>query len=134
MLGWRSSLPCLHTAPCAPREIEVLFPCGQLLLFLVLALDREQFDFKDEGCVGANVGALAAFTVREVRGDEELPLRSHGHELKRFRPALDHSAYWKGCGLTALVRAVEFLAVDEGAAIVADHGVAGCGLRAGARG
>src|ERR1700690_3598830 len=92
-----------------------------LILILVFALDREQFHLKNEDGVGTNVGAGSSFAISQFRGNEKLPLRSYRHELKGFRPPFDNSVYRECCRLATLVGAVEFLAVDERAPIVADH-------------
>src|SRR5580692_2588071 len=149
MLCWRYFLRCLYRAHGAPRTIDssssttkldehcsrrlpcptlVLFLVWALVLILILGLDREQFHFKNEGGIRANVGALSAFAVSQIGRNHELPLGPDGHELKGFGPALDHSADRKRRGLAALVGAVKFLAIDERAFVVAGHGVGGAGL------
>src|ERR1700746_258670 len=103
-------------------EVEVASPLHSDFLLLSFGLlrlaDREQFYFEDQGGSGADVCAGAAIAVGEVGGDEELPLRSDWHQLQRFGPALDHAVHGEAGGLSALVGAVEFFAVDQGAAIV----------------
>src|ERR1035441_10558037 len=79
---------------------------------LALALYRQQFDLKNEGGVGANVGARAALAIGKVGRKKELPLRSHWHQLEGLGPAFDDSTYRKCRRLAALVGAVKFLAVD----------------------
>ena len=74
--------------------------------------DREQFDFKDQGRVGADVGACAAVAICKVRGDEQFPLGTDWHQLQGFRPTLNDLADREGGRLSALVGAVELLAIE----------------------
>ena len=86
-------------------------------------LDRHQLDLEDERGVRADVGACAAFAVREGRRDEYLPLRSDRHELEHLGPALDDALHRERGRLAAFVGAVELLPVDERAAVLADDGL-----------
>ena len=70
--------------------------------------------------------------IRDVRGADKASLTAHLHHLHTLGPARDHAVKGELGGLTALVRAVEHLAVDEGAAIVDLHLVGGLGALAGA--
>src|SRR5436190_18665671 len=85
-------------------------------LFLLLS-DGDQLHFKNQGFSRTNVGTRAAVAVRHVGGDKQLPFRSDGHQLQRFRPPLNYSAYRERNGLTGFVGTVEFLAIDERSAI-----------------
>ena len=96
--------------------------------FLLLA-DRDQLDVKDKSFTGTDVSTCAAIAVGEIGGNEELPLRSDRHQLQRFGPALDHASDGKRSRLSTLVRAVEFFAVDQRAAIIDGDRIGRCGLR-----
>jgi len=74
-----------------------------------------QFDVKNQGRVRTDVRTHCALAIREGRGNEQLILCSLLHQLKRFRPAFDHSVDRKGRGLTALVRTVKFRPIDQSA-------------------
>src|SRR4051812_34390638 len=97
---------------------------------LVLLFDREQFNFENQCRAGADVRTGATISVRQFSRDVKLPLRADWHELYCFRPTLNHSADREGSGLAALVRTVEFFAIDRVTAIIANDGVAGGWLRA----
>src|SRR4029077_2365547 len=112
----------------------ILVLAHALVLIFILGLDREQFHFKNEGGIRADVGALASFSIGQIGWNDQLPLRSYGHELKGFGPTIDYAADRKPCWVRALVGAVKFFAIDERASIVAGHGVAGGGLWSGASG
>jgi hypothetical protein len=68
---------------------------SQTATLLSLRLDGDELDFKNQRGVGADLTACAVCTVGEIRWDEELPLGSDGHNLKRLGPTLDHSPDWK---------------------------------------
>src|SRR5579859_3791639 len=95
---------------------------------LLLRLDRYQLDLKDQRCARSYVGTRAPIAICQIGRDEQLPLRSHGHQLQGFGPTLDDSIHPERDRLAALVGAVEFLAVDERPAIVAVDRVVGRGL------
>src|SRR6516162_8028474 len=86
-------------------------------------LDGEQLNLEYKRGIRTDRGAGLARAVGQVRRNKELPLGSHRHQWQRFGPTLDDSAHWQTRGLAALVRAVEFRAVDERAAIVDRDGV-----------
>src|ERR1700694_452020 len=89
------------------------------------ALDREKFDLKNERGVGPDVRAWAARAIGQLRWNEKLPLRSNRHDLKGFRPPFDDLTYREGRRLAALIRTVEFLAVNQRPFVIAYDGVAG---------
>src|SRR5713101_3703462 len=98
----------------APSQNLFLLLCrGLRLVGLGLLLNRQQLHFKNQRRVRTNIPARASLRVSQRRGNEQLPLRSHRHQLQRFCPALDHSIYRKRCRLATLIRAIEFRAVDE---------------------
>src|SRR5215467_6121922 len=82
-----------------------------------LFLDGNQLDFKNQQFIWFDPRA-AAIAVGKIAGNKELPFRSDRHELQSFRPTLNDPGDREGCGLVAFVRAIEFVAVDEGAAII----------------
>ncbi len=94
-------------------------------LELVLADDAEELDLEDEGGVRADVAASATGAVGEIRGDVELELVANSHKLESLSPATDDLGDAEGSRGVALVRGIELLAVDEGAAVVDLDGVAG---------
>src|SRR5471032_2847338 len=96
-----------------------------------LVADFQQLDFKRQRAVRRN-RADATIAVCGCRRAHELGLAAHLHLLKALRPARDYLAERERCGLSTLVRGVEFGAVRERAAIVDGHGVSGGRLRAGA--
>src|SRR5260370_4476715 len=105
-------------------------------LLAVLALgfgwDGGEFDLEDQRSVRADRAPGPALAVSQLRGDEQLPLRSHGHELQRLSPAFDHFVDRKGSRLATLVGTVELRVVQERAAVIANDGIGGCRLRSGA--
>src|SRR5450755_2706607 len=100
-----------------------------LIVFWFL-LNREQFDLEDQGRVRPNVGARAPVRVSKIRRNKELPFRSDGHELERFRPPFNDLTDAKGRRLSALVGAVKLRAIDQSAAVITNDGVGRRGLRA----
>ena len=74
-------------------------------------------------------GPIARSPYARVDGNEQLILCSLLHQLKRFRPAFDHSVNRKGCRLAALVRTVKLRPIDQSAPIIHGHHVGGFGLR-----
>src|SRR5262249_16710451 len=96
-----------------------------------LRLNRNQLHFEDQRLFRTN-RAFSRWTIGEIGRNEELPLGSYGHQLQSFRPAFDYAAQREGGRLVAFVGAVELGAVDEGPTIIANHGIAGCGLGTGA--
>src|SRR5208282_1391731 len=105
------------------------------LIVFRLFLDREQFDLKNQSRIGLNSTALLPpLAIGKVRRDEELPLRSHGHELQRFCPPFDNLTDSKRRRLSALVGTVKFRAIDESATVVANHRVGRGGLQSGSGG
>src|SRR6476661_3441753 len=88
-----------------------------------------QFDVKNQGRVRTDVRTHCALAIREGRGNEQLILCSLLHQLKRFRPAFDHSVDRKGRRLTALVRTVKLRPIDQGAPIIHCHHIGGFGRR-----
>src|SRR6266849_4008649 len=114
----------------APSQNLFLLLCrGLRLVGLGLLLNRQQLHLKNQRGVRTNIPARASLRVSQRRGHEQLPLRSHRHQLQRFRPALDHSIYRKRCRLATLIGAVEFRAVDQSPTVVADHRIARGRLR-----
>src|SRR5882762_1260535 len=122
----------LQRFECTNELPDVLLFLLVLLTRRLLALDGQQFHLKNESRTRADVCACTPISIGEISGDEQLPLRSNGHELKSFRPPLDDSVYGECYRLTGLVRAVKFLAVDESSPVIADNAVGSCGLRASA--
>src|SRR5580700_4998296 len=106
----------------------LVLACSGSLIFALVG-DGEQLDFKNESGPRPNVGARAAVSISQIGWNEELPLRTDRHKLKRLGPSFDHSSDGERGRLPTLVAAVELGAVDQRAAIVADHGIARGGLR-----
>src|SRR5277367_6620705 len=99
----------------------------------LFALNGDQLHVKNERLIGTNgPAARSARPISEIGGNVELPLRSNGHELQRLRPTLDHAADLKLGRLAALVGAVKLCSVDQPAAVIANHRIAGGGFCAGA--
>ena len=69
----------------------------------------EEFDFKSQ--FAARLAGSGVFSIREIFGNPESSFFPFGHELQTFGPSLNDLIEWKLCGLTALVGAVENLAV-----------------------
>src|ERR1700678_389315 len=84
-------------------------------------LDADQFDVEQEHGVGTDL-RRGVFAVGEIGGDGELPLGADWHHLEGLGPAGDHLIDGKLGGLIALVGAVEFGAIDGGAAILGNDG------------
>src|SRR5229473_4555935 len=105
-------------------------------LRFVLGLNREQFNFKNQGRTGTDTRARvrSAIAITQIRWNKELPFRSHRHELETFRPTLDDASHWERRRLSALVGAVEFLAVNQRAPVVTRDRVGRGGLWSGALG
>jgi hypothetical protein len=82
------------------------------------ALDADEFDFKDKRRVRADGTTRALFAIGKFGGHEELPFRAGLHEREGFGPGFDHAVNRECDRLAALVRVVEFRAVQECAAIV----------------
>src|SRR5271155_1366324 len=97
---WKWNQRCQQIARVAPRAAglpESLF-----------ALNGDQLHVKNERLIGTNrPAACSARSISEIGGNIELPLRSHGHELQRLSPTLDHAADLKLGRLAALVGVVE---------------------------
>src|SRR6516165_968953 len=91
------------------------------------ALDPEEFDFEDKRRVRADATTRALFAIGKFGGHEELPFRAGLHERESFGPGFDHAINRERGRLAAFVRAVEFGAVQERAAII--HGDLISGLR-----
>src|SRR5882762_2634240 len=108
---------------CRVRPAAPEFKDSRPTHSLVLALDREKFDIKNEHGIGADRGAWASRTIGHFGWNEKLPLGSYRHELEGFRPSFDDFVHRESCGLAALVGTVEFRAVNERASIVADNRV-----------
>src|SRR5262249_46781605 len=68
----------------------------------------------------------STFAVSQVRGDEQLPLRSYRHYLKRLGPALNDSAYRKRRRPVVFIRTVKLFSANQRPAIITDHRVRGC--------
>ena len=104
---------------------------GSLFEVMALLLEHlDELDGEDEGGVGRDVGTGAVLAIGKVVGDVELEDGAFLHELHTLGPTGDDLAEAKLGGLVAAVAGVEDGTVDEGALIVAAHGVAGLGLAA----
>ena len=96
---------------------------------LRLGLDRKELDVKDQRLIGSDGTSVgAAFAISKIGRNEELPLGADGHKLQRLGPTLDDLTNGEAGGLATLVGAVEFGAIDQSAAVIADDGVCGGGL------
>jgi len=71
---------CLWVA-CASPFPSFNDSSAHSLAVLVLFLDREKFDFKNEHGVGTDQRAWAARPIGHIRWNEKLPLGSYGHHL-----------------------------------------------------
>src|SRR5262249_27582893 len=94
-------------------DLRLLLRLALALLLGALIGDRDELQLEDQHRVGPDVLAPLALPVGEARGDEQLPLRAHRHELEGLRPALDHLGDLEGRRLAAGEGAVELGAVDE---------------------
>ncbi len=95
-----------------------------------LAHHFEEFDLEGQRGVGRNHVAATAFTVSDVRRAGEQGLAAFTHFGDAFGPARNHAVEREGGGLAALVRAVEFGAVGQGATVMHLHGGGRVGLLA----
>ena len=93
----------------------------------------DDLNVKQEDGSRSNVAAHLAVSVGDLGRECELPLVAFHHELHGLRPALDDLVGSESGWLSTLVRRVEFLALDGGAAVVAVAGSGGQGAGAGAR-
>ena len=85
-------------------------------------MNLQEVYVEDEGGVGADVTGTT-LAVSQVGRDHEGDLAAFAHELHAFRPAFDNAVEREGDAFVL----VEFLTVDEGAAVVHFHGVAVAG-------
>ena len=99
-----------------------------LLRRLRACVQPEQFHIEDQSRVGPDQIARAPLAVSQIRGDKQPPFGANRHLLQRFGPARDHVVQREGGGFAALVRAVEFGAVDQSAFVIGFNGVGGLGL------
>jgi len=105
---------------------EILL-CG---LLLRRGLDVYEGDLEDDRAVGGDGLAGALGSIGEGRGDGELVLAAHVHELEAFGPAGDDLVQGDEGGLAAGDRGVEGRAVEELADVVDLDRVGGLGARA----
>ncbi len=98
-------------------DIFIDFESLKLALGL-LADDLKELDLEDEGGVGADITTSTARAISEIRGDIKLELVANTHQLQSLSPAADNLSNTEGKGRVALVRGVEFLAVDESTSVV----------------
>ena len=101
-----------------------------MFFVLFLGIDLNEFNVEDKGSAAGDVGAGASVAVAEVAGNEEAVLGADRHKLQTFGPAFDYAAQGEGDRFAALVRAVEFRAVNERAGVVDFHSVGGFRLGA----
>ena len=91
--------------------------------------DPEKLNLEDKNLERRNaVGSRLA--VGEIVGKSNTPLGADRHHLQNLDPARDYLGNAEGCGAAAVYRAVEHLAVREGAVIVDGDAVGLLGLRA----
>ena len=92
---------------------------------VLLLIDAEQFDLKDERAVRRDGGRGTMLAVREVRRDLELEFITHMHELQSFGPARDDGVQRKTDRLATLHRAVENGAIQQHTSVMHFHVVRG---------
>src|SRR5581483_1830597 len=85
--------------------------------------DGKQLHFKDQCGVGPDLRTRLARSVGQFGRHKELPLRSDGHQLQRFRPSLDDLVYREAGRPAVLFGAVEFRIVQQRASVIANHSV-----------
>ena len=79
----------------------------------LLRLDGHKLHLEDERFIWADGAAIrAAFAVSKVGRNEELPFGADRHKLQRLGPTLDYLPNGKCGRLAALVRTVEFRAIN----------------------
>src|SRR5688572_18844236 len=100
-------------------------PGGTALLSLGRCRDDlQQFDLEQQRCAARN-GRTPRVTVGEVRWTHQSCFAADLHLLHALGPARDHTAQRELRRLVTPIRAVELRAVDERAAVVNLHGIAG---------
>ena len=109
-LWWRSGLGLPLRVRLRLRTLGLRLRTGSGLR---LRLDGHKLHLEDEGFIWADGPAIgAAFAVSKVGRNEELPFGADRHKLQRLGPTLDYLPNGKCGRLAALVRAVEFRAIN----------------------
>ena len=109
-LWWRSGLGLPLRVRLRQRALGLRLRTGSGLR---LRLDGHKLHLEDERFIWADGAAIGAtFAVSKVGRNEELPLGADRHELQRLGPTLDYLPNGKCGRLAALVRTVEFRAIN----------------------
>jgi hypothetical protein len=109
------------------RRLTLVMATGRIVEFFMEPElpDLQKFYFKNEGFIGSDGATCSAWTVGEIRWDEEFDFAAFFAVLEAFGPTADHAAEWEYDGLIPFVGAVKLRAIEEGATVVDLDGVRG---------